>query len=100
NLPYLKELPKGKCIAQFDNATDIFKAKEVLRDHVCIMGDVPAALLTIGTPLEVSNYCKKLIDGVGEGGGFILGVACSVPVDAKFENLKAMLDTAKTYETR
>ncbi|MBW2367243.1 MAG: hypothetical protein JRH15_05105, partial [Deltaproteobacteria bacterium] len=26
NLPYLKQLPKGKCIAQFDHTTDIFKA--------------------------------------------------------------------------
>ncbi|MBW2369212.1 MAG: hypothetical protein JRH15_15175 [Deltaproteobacteria bacterium] len=95
NLPYLKELPKGKCIAQFDNATDIFEAKEILRDHVCIMGDVPAALLTLGQPGEVTDYCKRLIDEIGDGGGFILGVACSVPVDAKFENLKAMIDAVK-----
>lgn len=97
NLPHLKELPKGKCIAQFDSTTDIFKAKEILRDHICIMGDVPASLLVLGKPQEVEDYCKKLIDVVGEGGGFILGVGCSVPVDAKFENLKTMVDTAKNY---
>jgi len=97
NLPHLKELPKGKCIAQFDSTTDIFKAKEILRDHICIMGDVPASLLVLGKPQEVEDYCKKLIDVVGEGGGFILGVGCSVPVDAKFDNLKAMVDTAKNY---
>jgi hypothetical protein len=97
NLPYLKELPRGKCIAQFDSTTDIFKAKEILRDHVCIMGDVSASLLSLGTLSEVVDYCKKLIDMVGKGGGFILGVGCSVPVDAKFENVKAMIDTAKTY---
>lgn len=97
NLPYLRELPRSKCIAQFDSTTDIFKAKEILRDHICIMGDVSASLLSLGTPDEVANYCKKLIDIVGEGGGFILGVGCSVPVDARFENLQAMISTAKTY---
>jgi len=97
NLPYLKELPRGKCIAQFDSTTDIFKAKETLRDHICIMGDVSASLLSLGTPIEVEDYCKKLIDVTGEDGGFILGVGCSVPVDAKFENLRAMVNTAKTY---
>jgi len=45
----------------------------------------------------VEGYCKRLIDVVGEGGGFILGVGCTVPVDAKFENLKVMIDTAKNY---
>ena len=97
NLPYLKELPRGKCLCQFDSCTDIFKAKEILRDHMCIMGDVSPSLLSLGTPEEVEAYCKKLIDIIGEGGGFILGVGCSVPTNAKFENLKAMVDTAKNY---
>jgi len=97
NLPYLKDLPKGKFFIQLDSKTDIFKAKEILRDHVCIMGDLPPALLSLGTPDEVAEYCRMLIDTVGQGGGLILGVGCGVPIDAKFENLKAMLDTAKNY---
>jgi uroporphyrinogen-III decarboxylase len=39
----------------------------------------------------------KLIQEVGEGGGFILSSGCSVPVDAKTENVKAMIDTAKKH---
>lgn len=97
NMPYLKELPRGKCFIQLDSRTDILKAKEILRGHMCIMGDVPPSLLSLGTAQEVEGYCKKLIDVVGEGGGFILGVGCTVPIDAKFENLKVMIDTAKSY---
>jgi uroporphyrinogen-III decarboxylase len=97
NLPYLKELPQGKCILDLDSATNIFKAKEILGDHMCIMGDVPASLLTLGTPEDVETYCKKLIDEVGKGGGFILSSGCTVPYNAKFENLKAMIHTGKTY---
>jgi len=74
NMPYLKELPAKKCFMQLDSTTDIFKTKEILKDHMCIMGDMPPSLLTLGTPEEVEAYCKKLIDVVGEGGGFILGV--------------------------
>ena len=74
NMPYLKELPRGKCFIQLDSRTDIFKAKEILRGHMCIMGDVPPSLLSLGSPEEVEEYCKKLIDVVGEGSGFILGV--------------------------
>ena len=97
NLPYFKELPKGKCACELDSTTDIFKAKEILRDHICIKGDVPASLLSLGTPEQVTTYCKKLIDVVGEGGGFILSTGCNCPIDAKFENVKAMIDTAKNY---
>jgi len=97
NLPFLKQLPAKKCIMQLDSKTDIFKAKEILKDHICIMGDVPPGLLSFGTVAETTAYCKKLIEVVGKGGGLILGVACGTPVDAKFDNLKAMIDTAKNY---
>jgi len=97
NLPYFKDLPGKMVVAELDSMTDIFKAKEALKGHMCIAGDVPAALSALGTPEEVEEYCKKLIDVVGEGGGFILSSGCSVPVDCKIENLKAMVNTAKSY---
>lgn len=96
-LEYFLELPKRKCILDLDGFTDIFKAKKVLEGHMCIEGDVPATLYAVGTPKDVEKYCKKLIDSVGEGGGFILSSGCSVPYDAKFENVKAMIDTGKAY---
>jgi len=64
---------------------------------MCIAGDVPAALTALGTPEEVEAYCKKLIDVVGEDGGFIMSTGCTLPVDCKIENLKAIVDTAKNY---
>jgi len=42
-------------------------------------------------------YCRKLIDIAGTGSGFILSSGCDVSDDAKFENAKAMVDTAKNY---
>jgi len=96
NLPYLLELPRQKCICELDGTTDIFKAKEILKDHTCLMGDVPAAILSFGHPEEVTAYSEKLIDVIGKNGGFILSTGCECPVDAKFENMKALCDTAKT----
>jgi hypothetical protein len=74
NMPYLKELPQGKCFIQLDSKTDIFKTKELLKDHMCIVGDVSPSLLSLGTCEEVEEYCKKLIGVVAEGGGFMMGV--------------------------
>jgi hypothetical protein len=95
--PYLKSLPRGKCILNLDGTSDIFKAKEVLGDHMCIMGDVPAALLKLGEPDEVEEYCHRLITEVGAGGGFILSSGCTIPIDARPENVKAMLGSVRKY---
>jgi len=59
-LEIIKDIPEGKAIYWFEN-TDIFKAKEVLGDRICLRGNVPAPLLCTGTPQQVRDYCKKLM---------------------------------------
>lgn len=95
-LEAFREMPKGSCILALDGKTDIFNAKKVIGDHCCIMGDVPAQLLSFGTPEEVDAYCKKLIYEVGPE-GFILSSGCDAPYNAKLENLKAMADSVYKY---
>jgi hypothetical protein len=94
-LEYLLEFPKGKMLARFDK-TDIFRAKDVLKDHVCIEGNVPSSLLQIGSVQDVQSYCRKLIDVIGKGGGYILGPRSSTD-EVKPENLKAMIEFTKEY---
>ncbi|MBN2063008.1 MAG: hypothetical protein JW882_21575 [Deltaproteobacteria bacterium] len=94
-LEYFLELPKGRVLCRFDSS-DLFKAKEVLKGHVCIMGDVPCSLLQLGSQQEVRDYCKRIIDVVGKGGGFIIAPG-SAPDDVKPENVKAMVDYTKEY---
>jgi hypothetical protein len=98
NLPYFKQLPRGSAIIDLDGTTDIFAAKELLRDHMCIVGDVSAADLSLAEPEQVEAYCKRLIDEVGGDGGLILGSGCSLPGAIKADNFRAMIETGKTYE--
>jgi len=98
NIPYFTQLPRGSAVVELDSTTNIFAAKDALRGHLCLHGDVPAALLSIGTPEDVASYCKRLIDKVGRDGGFILGSGCSVPADVKRENFRSMIETGKGYE--
>jgi uroporphyrinogen-III decarboxylase len=94
-LEYFREFPKKKCILCLDHETDIFKAKEILGDRICLMGNLPATILSFGTPKEVEDATKKIIDGCAEGGGLIIN--CEDPLDTKFENLKTLVDTVKKY---
>jgi uroporphyrinogen-III decarboxylase len=89
-LKRFREFPKGKCVMALDGETDIFKAKEVLGDHMCLMGDVPATMLFMDTQEEVHEYCTRLIRELGPE-GFILQSGCDIPVNAKLENVQAMV---------
>lgn len=71
-LEYLAKLPKGKILGFFEN-TDIYKAKEMLGDVMCMAGFMPLSILQVGTPDQVKKRAKELIDVLGKNGGFIMG---------------------------
>jgi hypothetical protein len=96
-LEIIGDMPKGKAVYWFER-TSLFKAKEILGDTVCIEGGVPASLMIGGTPDQVTDYCKELIDVVGKGGGFILNGDIGVPDEAKFENVRALVDFVHEYQ--
>jgi uroporphyrinogen-III decarboxylase len=76
--------------------SDMVKAKETLGQNACLLGNVPSSLLGLGTPKEVKDYCKKLIDIVGRDGGFIMANGAFFD-EAKAENIKAMVEFTKEY---
>jgi len=94
-LDIIKELPRGAAAWYFDQ-TDIFKAKEVLGDTACILGNVPTSLMMTGTPAEVKEHCKRLIEGCGKGGGYVLAGGANID-KGNPDNLRAMMAAAKEY---
>jgi len=94
-LETVNEFPKGAVSWLFDK-TDMAKAKEVLGDKCCISGNVPTSLLTAGTPQEVKEYCRKLIEVCAPGGGYILSGGAQTD-EATPENIRAMMAAAKEY---
>jgi len=96
-LERFKELPRARCILALDGETDIFRAKKILGDHMCLMGDVPASMLYLDTPEIVSEYCTRLIRELGPN-GFILQSGCDIPANAKLENVSAMVAAAIKYK--
>ncbi len=94
-LEYLLDFPKGKVVFHCE-LTDVFRAKEIIGDRMCIQGGVPPTILQAGTPQEVEAHCKKLINVVGKNGGLILGPGSAMDY-AKPENVRAMIEAAKNY---
>ena len=93
---YFLEFPKKSLVIRFTD-TDMFKAKEALGDHFCLMGNVPLTLMQIASPSEVDEYCKKLIQVCGKGGGYIMRTDTDYIQDAKPENVRAMINAVEKY---
>ena len=95
-IQYFMQYPKGSMLIRFAES-DIFKAKEMLGDRACFMGNVPIAMLQVGSTTDVEEYCKKLFKTVGKNGGFILRCSTDFTQEANPKNVKAMIDAAEKY---
>ncbi len=91
----LAEVEKGKAIFMFEKS-DMAQVKKVVGQSACICGNIPSATLVFGTPEEVSDECKKLIDTCAPGGGFMMDVSIDL-THAKPENVEAMFRTTREY---
>lgn len=89
------ELPAGSVLWLFDQ-TDMAAAKRALGGHSAIAGNVPTALLALGTPAEVEEYVVNLLDTCAKDGGFMLENG-AVLDDAKAECVKAMIETGRNW---
>ena len=95
-LEYFLELPKGKFILRFEQS-DIFRAKAILGTHCCISGNVPSSMMQVGSPQDVEDYCRKLIEVCGKGGGFIMSPGAALTRQTKPENVRALRDSVEKY---
>jgi hypothetical protein len=94
-LAHIDEFPKGSVVWYFDR-TDMSLAKKILGKKCCLQGNVPSSMIVTGHPEDVKEYCRKLIEEVGKGGGFILA-AGSVADNPKLENLQAMMAAVREF---
>ena len=93
-LKYFAEIPSGKCLIHLESGSDIVKAKEVLGGKQCIEGNVPNSMLANGSPEEVEEYCRNLINKCGPEGGYMMDFSAFLD-DAKKENIHKMVDITK-----
>ena len=70
--------------------------------RLCFYGGVDLQqILVHGTPQAVADEVKRLIDILGEDGGYILGPGHTyIQVDSPLENILAMYETAAGYRRR
>lgn len=93
HLEAFAELPARSIVYHVDRG-DIFRARDILGDRFCLSGGVPNYLLAFGTPDEVRDTCRRIIEGVADGGGYIMDASAIVQNDARPVNVRTMTEAA------
>ncbi|HML75679.1 MAG TPA: uroporphyrinogen decarboxylase family protein [Anaerohalosphaeraceae bacterium] len=96
HLDAFAELPDQSIIYHADR-DDIFEVHRRIGHKFCISGGVSNYLLGYGTPEEVRQCCKKIIDVVARDGGYIMDASAIIQSDARIENITAMTEFTREY---
>ena len=94
-LDCLTEVTPGKVFYHFEEV-DMAVAKSKLKDIACIAGSFNTNLLQFGTPDQVRDEAKRLLDICAPGGGFIFATSSGLS-HVKRENVEAMFETVREY---
>jgi len=93
-LDIIKDMPRSSVIWFFEHM-DMAKAKKVL-GHTCIAGNVPVSVMVTGTPAEVKERCRRLIETCAPGSGYMLTAGAYLDIGNP-DNLRAMMAAAKEF---
>jgi uroporphyrinogen-III decarboxylase len=95
-LKYLAQLPPGKVAGHFENV-DHRKFKDLCGDMMCFWGNVPSSIMCTGTPQQVKDNVKRLIDFFGDTGAFIVDANQGIPDESRPENVMALREAVDEY---
>jgi len=97
-LEYIGDFPKGWVSWAFDQ-TDMAKVKKMIGDRCAISGNVPSSLMITGSPEEVKECCRRLIETCAPGGGYTLSGGASASETKNPQNFKVFMEAAVEYGT-
>jgi uroporphyrinogen-III decarboxylase len=97
-LEYIGDFPKGWVTWMFDK-TDMARAKKMVGKTCCIAGNVPGSIVITGTPKQVKDACRKLIETCAPGGGYVLAGGCTATETKDPANFRAFMEAAREYGT-
>jgi hypothetical protein len=95
-LNYIAELPSGKVALHFDRVDRVEAAKHLKGKHA-FWGNIPASILDHGTPEDVENDVRELIDTFAADCGLIVDCAGGITDGATPENVAAMVAAVHKY---
>lgn len=94
-LSCIKDVPKGKVVYFFEKQ-DMAKAKRELEGIACVAGNLSTSVLMCGTPEQVVDETRRLLDLCAGGGGYLMSNDISLD-NCRRENLAAWYEAVEKY---
>lgn len=91
----LSKLPAD--VFHFGNAVKLCEMLPSFGEDTVVMGNVDPVLLRTGTPQEVAEQTKNILNECNMFSNFLLSTGCDIPADAKWENLDAYFRTVGEF---
>ena len=86
----------GAQVLEVDHKTDAGRLERSAQGAACILGNIDTSLLAFGTPAEIEDACRELIDICKPDGAFILR-GCAMSPTTPADNVHALVESAKKY---
>jgi uroporphyrinogen decarboxylase len=87
----------GSQVLEVDHKTEPRKIKDAARHRTCLLGNIDTGLLAFGTPSQIDDACRELIEIWKSDSGFILGPGCALGAQTPAANIHALVESAKKY---
>jgi len=86
------------CGFELDYKTDTRRAKATAGAQHVLFGNIdPSGVLARGTPAQIIEATRQLIELWKPGGRFVANAGCAIPASTPPENLRAFIATVKEY---
>ena len=86
----------GADALELDYKTDARRARDIIRGRAAFVGNIdPSGVLAMGTPRQVEEKTRELLDVFTDTPRFILNAGCAIPATTPPENLRAMIGAAR-----
>jgi len=96
HLDAFRELPDRSIVYHIDRGTPLLTHRK-LHDKFALSGGVSNVTLAFGTPAQVRQEVKTLIETVGRDGGFIMDASAIMQNDTTPENMRAMVEATREF---
>jgi uroporphyrinogen decarboxylase len=95
----LDRIPEaGAQIMSVDYKVDLANARRTLGGRIAFAGNLnPVTIMQKETPAGVAAASREAINKAGLGGGYVLMPGCDIPPSVPIENVRTMVETARSY---
>ena len=87
----------GAQVLEVDHKVDLRRMKDAARGRTCLLGNLDTGLLVNGTPGDVDDACRELIEAWGPDSGFILGPGCAMGTTTPAANVRTLVESVRRY---